>query len=815
VCVFCGRTALKVSKARREARCGILFFRFSPDYEIRDFRFTRFPVSRLRGRFFCFLKFLKKEMRTTRLCASRRFMVSLGQGRSVFKREHGERTVDYPEGKTASLIVFGIPPNTTKEVVMADVEAATGVRPVFFHRLEGKLFAFLHFKNAQDAKHAWNSGFEIAGTSLNVQYAKAREGLDDLEGKTSSLCVFGIPPNTTKEAVIAGVEAETGIRPVFFHRPEGKQFAFLHFKNAKDAKHALNKGFKIARRTVSMQYAKPREGLNDLEGKTSSLQMVGIPPSTTEEAVIADVETQTGVRPVSVDQPNGKQFAFIHFENARNAKHALNKGFKIACKTVSIQYAKPREGLNDVEGKTTSLCVLGIPPNTTAEAVMANVEAETGVKPVMFCQPLGKPFAYIVLKNAEAAKQVLDMGFKFADRTVLIQYAKPSEDLSEATEQARDKGFKVADRTMSITYAKQREELSNLEGKATILCVFGISPSMTEEEVFADVEAQTGVRPVFYQQPESKRFAHIAFKNAKDAKHAFNKGFKIASRIVSITYAPSRKALDFLEGKTSFLHVYGISPSMTEEVVVADVEAQTGIRPVFAMRPEGKQFAFVAFKSADDTKQVLDKGFMIAGRTVAIRYTRLKEVVSYLEDKPTTFLHVCGAPPGATEEEVLGDVEAQTGVKPVFFHQPQVKPYGHIAFKNAKDAKRALNMGFNIAGRTVAVDNANPRKVLSYLEGKATTLCVFDIPPNTTQEALIADVEAETGVKSVFFHQPKGKQVAFIAFKSADDTTQVLDKGFKVAVIDVVIRYTSLKEELLDPEGKASFLVAQARHRRQ
>jgi hypothetical protein len=50
--------------------------------------------------------------------------------------------------------------------------------------------------------------------------------------------------------VIADVEAETGVRPVFYQQPEGKQFAFLDFKNAEDAKHALNKRFRIAGRSL-------------------------------------------------------------------------------------------------------------------------------------------------------------------------------------------------------------------------------------------------------------------------------------------------------------------------------------------------------------------------------------------------------------------------------------------------------------------------------------------------------------------------------------------------------------------------------------
>jgi hypothetical protein len=163
--------------------------------------------------------------------------------------------------------------------------------------------------------------------------------------KTTSLCVFDIPPRATKEAVIADVEAEAGVRPVSVDLPDGKQFAFIHFENARDAKHVLNKGFKIAGKTVSIKYAKPIEGLSDLEGKTSSLHVVGIPPSATEESVIADVEAGTGVIPVFFHRLEEKQSAFLGFKNADDAKHALNKGFKIAGINVSVLYAKSRRGL--------------------------------------------------------------------------------------------------------------------------------------------------------------------------------------------------------------------------------------------------------------------------------------------------------------------------------------------------------------------------------------------------------------------------------------------------------------------------------------
>jgi hypothetical protein len=89
---------------------------------------------------------------------------------------------------------------------------------------------------------------------------------------------------------------------------------------------------------VSIQYAKPIAGLKDREGKTSSLCVFGIPPSAMEEAVMADVEAETGVRPISVDQPDGQQFAFLDFKSAKDAKHALEKGFKIASRTLGVGY---------------------------------------------------------------------------------------------------------------------------------------------------------------------------------------------------------------------------------------------------------------------------------------------------------------------------------------------------------------------------------------------------------------------------------------------------------------------------------------------
>jgi RNA recognition motif-containing protein len=763
------------------------------------------------------------------------------------------------EGKTASLCVFGIPPNTTEEAVMADVETQTGVRPVSVDQPDGKQFAFIHFENAEDAKHALDKGFRIAGTSLSVQYAKPKERSSDLEGKTTSLCVFGIPPSATEEAVIADVETQTGVRPILLHQPEGKQFAFLKFKNAEDAKQAFCRGFKIAGHKVSFQYAKPRRGLNDLEGKTAWLHVIGISPSATEEAVIADVEEKTGVRPVSFHQPDGKEFSFIEFKNAKDAKHALEKGFKIASRTVSVQYAKPKERLSDLEGKTSSLCVGGILPSATEQSVIADVEAQTGVRPIFLHEPEGKQFAFVEFENAEDAKHALNKGFKIASRTVSIQYAKPKEKLSdlegkttslcvfgvppstsveaviaeveaetgakpasfhqpegkefaflefknaEDAKQAFNKGFKIAGKKLSFQYAKPREEQLDLEGKTMSLCVAGIPRDMAKEQVLADVEAQTGIRPSLFYQPKGRQFAFLEFKNARDAKKCYHKGFMVAGRNVAIQYAKPREEQLDLEGTTTWLHVVGIPPSATEEAVIADVEAETGIRPVSFYRPEGQQFAFVEFENAEDAKHALNKGFKIAETKLTVRYGRPREEQLGLEGKVTS-LCVHGIPPNTTEEAVIADVEAATGIRPVFFYRPEGKHFAFLEFENAKDAKQALKKGFEIAGRTLAIRYVKPREDQLDLEGKATSLHVVGIPMNMAEEAVIADVEAQTNIRPCLVYQPEGKQVAFIEFENAEDTTKCFRMRFKIAGRNVVIKYAKPREELLNLEGKTTSL---------
>jgi hypothetical protein len=82
-------------------------------------------------------------------------------------------------------------------------------------------------------------------------------------------------------------------------------------------------------------------------GATASLHVFGIPATRPDTVVIAAVQAQTGIRPVSILRPFKKRFVFINFADVASAEKAKSKLFKFEGRALEIRFAWPKHGARE------------------------------------------------------------------------------------------------------------------------------------------------------------------------------------------------------------------------------------------------------------------------------------------------------------------------------------------------------------------------------------------------------------------------------------------------------------------------------------
>ncbi|MBN3321432.1 NUCL protein, partial [Atractosteus spatula] len=302
-----------------------------------------------------------------------------------------------------------------------------------------KKFGYVDFATEEDLQKALElNGKKLLGLELRVDKARSKQNAQQDRDERDSRTLFAknLPFSITQEELREVFQQAVDIRLLTAKDGSSKGIAYIEFETEAVAEKVLEEkqGADVQGRSIILDYSgkKSQKGprmSENMAGKT--LVVNNLAYSATEESLQSTFEKAVAVR---VPQNNGraKGYAFIDFENAEDAKEALemHNNTDIEGRTIRLEYSKlaqKSDGGRGSSGPTKTLFVRGLSEDTTDQTLKDSFEGSVAARIVTDKDGSSKGFGFVDFdseQDCKAAKEAME-DCEIDGSRVTLDYAKP------------------------------------------------------------------------------------------------------------------------------------------------------------------------------------------------------------------------------------------------------------------------------------------------------------------------------------------------------------------------------------------------------
>ncbi|MEQ2251824.1 hypothetical protein ILYODFUR_015202 [Ilyodon furcidens] len=309
-------------------------------------------------------------------------------------------------------------------------------------RLGGsKKFGYVDFATEEDLNKALElNGKKVMGQEVKLDKARSKE--NSQEGKKErdarTLFVKNLPYSATTDDLKELFESAVDVRLPQGQSGSNRGIAYIEFKTEAEAEKMLEEaqGAELQGRSIMVDYVgdKSQKGARgSAMGATSKTLVVNnLSFGATEDVLQSTFEKAVSVRiPQRDGRPKG--FAFVEFDNADDAKEALENlnHTEIEGRSIRLEFSQNsggRDGGRGNSGPTKTLFIKGLSEETTDQTLKDSFEAAVAAR-IVTDRDTGasKGFGFVDFDNesdCKAAKEAMEDG-EIDGSKVTLDYAKP------------------------------------------------------------------------------------------------------------------------------------------------------------------------------------------------------------------------------------------------------------------------------------------------------------------------------------------------------------------------------------------------------
>ncbi|KAK5604999.1 hypothetical protein CRENBAI_003589 [Crenichthys baileyi] len=309
-------------------------------------------------------------------------------------------------------------------------------------RLGGsKKFGYVDFATEEDLNKALAlNGKKVMGQEVKLDKARSKE--NSQEGKKErdarTLFVKNLPYSATTDDLKELFESAVDVRLPQGQSGSNRGIAYIEFKTEAEAEKMLEEaqGAELQGRSIMVDYVgdKSQKGarVSAMGAASKTLVVNNLSFSATEDVLQSTFEKAVSVRiPQRDGRPKG--FAFIEFDNADDAKEALENlnHTEIEGRSIRLEFSQNsggRDGGRGNSGPTKTLFIKGLSEETTDQTLKDSFEAAVAAR-IVTDRDTGasKGFGFVDFDNesdCKAAKEAMEDG-EIDGSKVTLDYAKP------------------------------------------------------------------------------------------------------------------------------------------------------------------------------------------------------------------------------------------------------------------------------------------------------------------------------------------------------------------------------------------------------
>ncbi|XP_047231174.1 nucleolin isoform X1 [Girardinichthys multiradiatus] len=309
-------------------------------------------------------------------------------------------------------------------------------------RLGGsKKFGYVDFATEEDLNKALElNGKKVMGQEVKLDKARSKE--NSQEGKKErdarTLFVKNLPYSATTDDLKELFESAVDVRLPQGQSGSNRGIAYIEFKTEAEAEKMLEEaqGAELQGRSIMVDYVgdKSQKGARgSAMGATSKTLVVNnLSFGATEDVLQSTFEKAVSVRiPQRDGRPKG--FAFVEFDNADDAKEALENlnHTEIEGRSIRLEFSQNsggRDGGRGNSGPTKTLFIKGLSEETTDQTLKDSFEAAVAAR-IVTDRDTGasKGFGFVDFDNesdCKAAKEAMEDS-EIDGSKVTLDYAKP------------------------------------------------------------------------------------------------------------------------------------------------------------------------------------------------------------------------------------------------------------------------------------------------------------------------------------------------------------------------------------------------------
>ncbi|XP_014906092.1 nucleolin isoform X2 [Poecilia latipinna] len=307
-----------------------------------------------------------------------------------------------------------------------------------------KRFGYVDFANEDDLNRALElNGKKFMGQEVKLDKARSKESSQEgkKERDARTLFVKNLPYSATIDDLKEMFESAVDVRLPQGQTGSNRGIAYVEFKTEAEAEKMLEEaqGAELQGRSIIVDYVgdKSQKGARASAGGAASKTLVvnNLSFSATEEVLQSTFEKAVSVRiPQRDGRPKG--FAFVEFENAEDAKEALENlnHTEIEGRSVRLEFSQSsggRDGGRGNSGPTKTLFVKGLSEDTTDQSLKDSFEGSVAAR-IVTDRDTGasKGFGFVDFDNesdCKAAKEAMEDS-EIDGSKVTLDYAKPKGD---------------------------------------------------------------------------------------------------------------------------------------------------------------------------------------------------------------------------------------------------------------------------------------------------------------------------------------------------------------------------------------------------
>uniref|UniRef100_A0A096MGR1 Nucleolin n=1 Tax=Poecilia formosa TaxID=48698 RepID=A0A096MGR1_POEFO len=307
-----------------------------------------------------------------------------------------------------------------------------------------KKFGYVDFENEDDLNRALElNGKKFMGQEVKLDKARSKESSQEgkKERDARTLFVKNLPYSATTDDLKEVFESAVDVRLPQGQTGSNRGIAYVEFKTEAEAEKMLEEaqGAELQGRSIIVDYVgdKSQKGARASAGGAASKTLVvnNLSFSATEEVLQSTFEKAVSVRiPQRDGRPKG--FAFVEFENAEDAKEALENlnHTEIEGRSVRLEFSQSsggRDGGRGNSGPTKTLFVKGLSEDTTDQSLKDSFEGSVAAR-IVTDRDTGasKGFGFVDFDNesdCKAAKEAMEDS-EIDGSKVTLDYAKPKGD---------------------------------------------------------------------------------------------------------------------------------------------------------------------------------------------------------------------------------------------------------------------------------------------------------------------------------------------------------------------------------------------------